>query len=102
MMYILQIYCHANVTMLDIFQIFCIGYDGEAYILTTDADVRFTPDSVEALLDLMTRDLTVGAVCARTHPAGSGPIIWFQMFEYALGHWFQKVRRCFSVLHKAY
>ena len=63
----------------------------ETYILTTDADVRFTPDAVEALLDLMTRDPSVGAVCARTHPLGSGPMVWYQVFEYALGHWFQKV-----------
>jgi chitin synthase len=65
--------------------------DEESYILTTDADVRFTPDSVEALLDLMTRDRSVGAVCARTHPLGSGPLVWYQVFEYAIGHWFQKV-----------
>lgn len=65
--------------------------DDDSYILTTDADVRFTPDSVEALLDLMTRDQSVGAVCARTHPLGSGPLVWYQIFEYAIGHWFQKV-----------
>lgn len=64
--------------------------DEDCYILTTDADVRFTPDSVEALLDLMTRDTSVGAVCARTHPLGSGPLVWYQVFEYAVGHWFQK------------
>ncbi|KAK6965691.1 Chitin synthase class 2, partial [Biomphalaria glabrata] len=63
---------------------------GESYILTTDADVMFTPDSVEALLDLMTRDTSIGAVCARTHPMGYGPLVWYQVFEYAVGHWFQK------------
>lgn len=51
----------------------------------------FTPDSVEALLDLMTRDQSIGAVCARTHPMGDGPLVWYQVFEYAIGHWFQKV-----------
>ena len=66
--------------------------DGEdTFILTTDADVVFTPDSVQALLDLMTRDNTIGAVCARTHPMGGGPLVWYQIFEYAIGHWFQKV-----------
>ncbi|XP_046329410.2 uncharacterized protein LOC124113184 isoform X1 [Haliotis rufescens] len=64
--------------------------DEDCYILTTDADVKFTPDSVEALLDLMTRDRSVGAVCARTHPIGSGPLVWYQVFEYAIRHWFQK------------
>ncbi|KAK6184985.1 hypothetical protein SNE40_007319 [Patella caerulea] len=64
--------------------------DEECFILTTDADVKFTPDSVEALLDLMLRDKSVGAVCARTHPMGSGPVVWYQIFDYAIGHWFQK------------
>ncbi|XP_076451581.1 uncharacterized protein LOC143287463 isoform X2 [Babylonia areolata] len=69
---------------------FLTDADDEAFILTTDADVMFTPDSVEALLDLMTRDNSIGAVCARTHPMGGGPLVWYQVFEYAIGHWFQK------------
>lgn len=86
--------------------------DENTYILTTDADVKFTHESVEALLDLMTRDRTVGAVCARTHPLGIGPIVWYQIFDYAIGHWFQKVANhvlgsvlcspgCFSVYRAA-
>ena len=61
-----------------------------AFILTTDADVDFTNDSVMALLDILARDDKVGAVCARTHPLGSGPLVWYQKFDYAIGHWFQK------------
>ncbi|XP_061191089.1 uncharacterized protein LOC133199272 [Saccostrea echinata] len=64
--------------------------ESDCYILTTDADVKFTPESVEALLDLMKRDSSVGAVCARTYPLGEGPLVWYQKFEYAIGHWFQK------------
>ena len=60
------------------------------YILTTDADVDFKADSVAALLDFLVCDDSVGAVCARIHPTGSGPLVWYQIFEYALGHWFQK------------
>ena len=60
------------------------------FILTTDADIDFTTESVAALLDFLVRDDMVGAVCARTHPLGSGPIIGYQVFEYAFGHWFQK------------
>ncbi|KAI8796026.1 chitin synthase chs-2 isoform X2, partial [Biomphalaria glabrata] len=60
------------------------------YILTTDADVMFEPDSVHALIDLMIRDPSIGAVCARTHPKGNGPLGWYQKFEYAVGHWFHK------------
>lgn len=64
----------------------------DTYILTTDADIMFNADSVEALLDLMMRDPKVGAVCGRTHPLGNGPLVWYQIFDYAIGHWFQKVR----------
>ena len=62
----------------------------KAFILTTDADIDFTSDDVVALLDFLARDDGVGAVCARTHPLGSGPVVWYQIFDYAVGHWFQK------------
>ena len=62
----------------------------KAFILTTDADIDFTSDSVVALLDILARDEGVGAVCARTHPLGSGPVVWYQVFDYAIGHWLQK------------
>ena len=32
----------------------------------------------------------VGAACGRIHPTGSGYMQWYQMFEYAIGHWLQK------------
>ena len=63
----------------------------KTFILTTDADIVFTPESVRSLIELLSRDRTVGAVCARTHPLGSGPVVWYQVFDYAVGHWFQKV-----------
>jgi len=62
----------------------------KAFILTTDADIKFTVGSVIALLDILACDDGVGAVCARTHPLGSGPIVWYQIFDYAIGHWLQK------------
>ena len=61
------------------------------FILTTDADIVFTPESVKSLIEMLVRDRTVGAVCARTHPLGTGPVVWYQVFDYAVGHWFQKV-----------
>ena len=61
-----------------------------AFILTTDADIDFTSGSVTALLDILARDDKVGAVCARTHPLGAGPVVWYQVFDYTVGHWFQK------------
>ena len=69
----------------------------DAFILTTDADVRFTPDDVIALMDRMSRDPTVGAVCGRTHPLGSGPLVWYQVFDYAIGHWMLKVGKSFVI-----
>ena len=68
--------------------------DDQCFILTTDADVKFTHWSVEALIDQITEDPKTGAVCARTHPLGDGPVVWYQIFDYAIGHWFQKVRFC--------
>ena len=62
----------------------------DTFILTTDADIDFTPQSVDALLDMLACNHQVGAVCARTHPKGSGPVYWYQIFDYAIGHWFQK------------
>ena len=62
----------------------------QVFILTTDADVKFNSDSVVTLLDILACDGGVGAVCARTHPLGSGPVVWYQKFDYAVGHWLQK------------
>ncbi|XP_035669145.1 chitin synthase chs-1-like [Branchiostoma floridae] len=63
------------------------------YILATDGDVDFDASSIVAMLLQMKSDREgqVGAVCARTHPVGSGPFVWYQMFDYAIGHWLQKV-----------
>ena len=65
--------------------------DDNTFILTTDADIQFTPESATVLLDILDSDPQVGAVCARTHPKGSGPLYWYQVFDYAIGHWFLKV-----------
>ncbi len=60
------------------------------FILTTDADIDFTANSAIVLLDMLATDKNVAAVCARTHPRGTGPLYWYQIFDYAIGHWFQK------------
>ena len=60
------------------------------FILTTDADIVFQAESAVVLLDMLARDPQVGAVCSRTHPLGSGPLYWYQIFDYAIGHWLQK------------
>ena len=42
--------------------------DDQCFILATDGDVKFTHESVEALIDQMCEDSRTGAVCARTYP----------------------------------
>jgi chitin synthase len=42
------------------------------------------------MVDKMKKNNKVGSVCGRVHPIGSGPVVWYQVFEYAVGHWLQK------------
>ncbi|KAM3595956.1 uncharacterized protein V6R79_005913 [Siganus canaliculatus] len=60
------------------------------YILTLDGDTDFQPSSVMLLIDRLRLYPKVGAACGRIHPTGSGPMVWYQKFEYALGHWLTK------------
>ncbi|KAL1124219.1 hypothetical protein AAG570_001989 [Ranatra chinensis] len=60
------------------------------YLLTLDGDIDFQPHAVRLLIDLMKKNKNLGAACGRIHPIGSGPMVWYQMFEYAIGHWLQK------------
>ena len=39
---------------------------------------------------LQVRQRELAGACGRIRPLGSGPMIWYQKFEYASGHWFQK------------
>lgn len=60
------------------------------FILALDGDIDFQPQAVHLLIDLMRKNQALGAACGRIHPIGSGPMVWYQMFEYAIGHWLQK------------
>lgn len=60
------------------------------FILALDGDIDFKPEAMHLLLDLMKKDPKLGAACGRIHPVGSGPMVWYQKFEYAIGHWLQK------------
>ncbi|KAF4529725.1 hypothetical protein B566_EDAN015354 [Ephemera danica] len=60
------------------------------YILALDGDIDFQPSSVQLLVDLMKKNRQLGAACGRIHPVGSGAMVWYQRFEYAVGHWLQK------------
>ncbi|XP_041372213.1 uncharacterized protein LOC121385560 isoform X2 [Gigantopelta aegis] len=60
------------------------------FILALDGDTDFMPGAVRLLVDRMRKGQRVGAACGRIHPIGSGPLVWYQKFEYAIGHWLQK------------
>jgi len=60
------------------------------FLLALDGDVDFKPDAVRLLVNRMLKNEKTGATCGRIHPIGSGPMVWYQDFEYAVGHWFQK------------
>jgi chitin synthase len=60
------------------------------FILTLDGDIDFQPQAVSLLVDLMKKNVKLGAACGRIHPVGSGPIVWYQYFEYAISHWLQR------------
>ena len=60
------------------------------YILALDGDIDFQPPAVTLVVDLMKKDNCLGAACGRIHPVGNGPMVWYQLFEYAIGHWLQK------------
>lgn len=60
------------------------------FVLALDGDINFRPEAVDMVVDLMLKNAKLGAACGRIHPIGSGPIVWYQKFEYAIGHWLQK------------
>ncbi|KAI4901617.1 hypothetical protein NFI96_000815 [Prochilodus magdalenae] len=60
------------------------------YILALDGDTDFQPSAVMLLIDRLKLYPEVGAACGRIHPTGLGPMVWYQKFEYAVGHWLQK------------
>ncbi|XP_063417329.1 chitin synthase chs-2-like [Mytilus trossulus] len=60
------------------------------YILALDGDVDFEPEAVLSLMRRMNKSKIVGAACGRIHPIGTGPMVWYQKFEYAISHWLQK------------
>ncbi|XP_063921349.1 chitin synthase chs-2-like [Zophobas morio] len=60
------------------------------YVLALDGDIDFQPEALHLLVDYMKKNKTLGAACGRIHPIGSGGMVWYQMFEYAVGHWMQK------------
>ncbi|KAG5855060.1 hypothetical protein ANANG_G00044900 [Anguilla anguilla] len=64
--------------------------DDNTYILALDGDTDFHPAALILLVDRLRMYENVGAACGRIHPTGMGPMVWYQKFEYAVGHWLQK------------
>lgn len=60
------------------------------FLLALDGDIDFQPNAVSLLIGRMKVDDNLGAACGRIHPVGEGPMVWYQKFEYAIGHWLQK------------
>ena len=61
------------------------------FVLALDGDVDFKPEAVLLLIDMWPYTPHVNqAACGRIHQIGSGPMVWYQKFEYAVGHWLQK------------
>uniref|UniRef100_W8AXX4 chitin synthase n=1 Tax=Ceratitis capitata TaxID=7213 RepID=W8AXX4_CERCA len=60
------------------------------FLLALDGDIDFQPQAVQLLIDRMKAIDELGAACGRIHPVGRGPMVWYQIFEYAIGHWLQK------------
>ena len=60
--------------------------------LALDGDIDFYPDALTSCMYKMQRDKEIGFCCGKIHPQGSmgNPLLWYQRFEYAVGHWFQK------------
>lgn len=60
------------------------------YLLAIDGDSKFVPSAVIKLLHLMTIKSNIGCACGRIHLIGNGVMVWYQKFEYAIAHQFQK------------
>ena len=67
------------------------------YLLTLDGDIDFQPPAVSLLVDLMKKNKNLGAACGRIHPVGSGPMVWYQLFEYAIGKLIKLLKDKFSI-----
>eukprot|EP00042_Codosiga_hollandica_P049287 m.569942 g.569942 ORF g.569942 m.569942 type:complete len:1209 (-) comp57844_c0_seq6:172-3798(-) len=83
------------------------------YLLTLDGDVGFDFEAVQQLTNALDVDQSLGGVCGRIKPIGDpstiNPLVWFQKFEYEIGHMLMKTSEnifgsvlclpgCFSML----
>ena len=66
--------------------------DYELMFLALDGDIDFYPKALTTCLSHLQQNRELGFCCGQIHPQGSGmnPLLYYQRFEYAIGHWFQK------------
>ncbi|XP_037831669.1 chitin synthase chs-1-like isoform X2 [Kryptolebias marmoratus] len=60
------------------------------YLLALDGDTSLQPTDLKILIDHLKMYPRVGSVSGRVHPTGTGPVVWFQKFEYAINNWMLK------------
>nr|KAG5704195.1 hypothetical protein BaRGS_009725 [Batillaria attramentaria] len=60
------------------------------FLLALDGDVDFQPEALRRLIQRFRTGHNIGAACGRIHPNGSGCMVSYQKFEYAISHWLQK------------
>ncbi|GAV06231.1 hypothetical protein RvY_16252 [Ramazzottius varieornatus] len=58
-----------------------------SFVLFCSGAVRFKPSAVTRLLDTLKQAKHIGATTCRLRPTGTGPIVWYQMFEYSMRYW---------------
>ena len=58
----------------------------KCFILALDGDVDFDPPALDLVLNRLLRNEKVAACCGQIHPTGSGYLVAYQRFEYAVGH----------------
>eukprot|EP00039_Didymoeca_costata_P018927 m.335536 g.335536 ORF g.335536 m.335536 type:complete len:1121 (-) comp17624_c0_seq1:166-3528(-) len=66
----------------------------KTFILTLDGDVKFEPAAVWSMMDRLRSCPHLGGVTGKIRPLGGpasmNPLVAFQKFEYAVGHWMLK------------
>ncbi|OQV22974.1 hypothetical protein BV898_03025 [Hypsibius exemplaris] len=63
------------------------NYAEHSYVLFTSGSTRFKPTAVRHLLETLKQGRHIGATTCRLRPVGTGPLVWYQMFEYSMRYW---------------
>lgn len=61
-----------------------------SYVLFTSGAARFKPATVTRLLEILKNGGHIGATTCRLRPIGTGPVVWYQKFEYSMRYWLDR------------